>query len=238
MINEDEIRSKRVLEVGSCDVNGSYRYFVEQLKPKEYIGIDIVKGPGVDYICPVEDLVKRFGENYFDLVISTCTLEHVRDWKSAISNIKRVCKENGVIIVIAPSVWPVHEFPYDYWRYRVKDMINIFSDCRIVTIKEIARTPYLVSIFLPRTANVYAKIRKPLRFNENDLSKYRLYSIVKGEKVMHIPAEYCIESKKGYFQIIRTLRRIIISFLYKLQKIYLRSIYVGMLLNKHKGHLR
>ena len=98
-LTKDEIRGKTVIEVGSYDVNGSLRYIVELLEPAKYIGVDIVKGPGVDIICPAENLVERFGKESFDVVISTCTLEHVRNWKKAISNMKNICRPKGIFLV-------------------------------------------------------------------------------------------------------------------------------------------
>lgn len=99
-LKKEEIEGKRVIEVGSLDVNGSLRPLIESYNPKEYIGIDIVKGPGVDRICKVENLVEEMGQNAFDIVVSTELLEHVKDWRKAISDIKGVCKKEGGIILI------------------------------------------------------------------------------------------------------------------------------------------
>ena len=121
-LTNEEIKGKKVIEVGSYDVNGSLRYIIELLEPAKYIGVDIVKGPGVDIICSAEDLVERFGKESFDIVISTCTLEHIKDWKKSISDIKNICKPNGIILIIAPSDWPYHEYPYDFWRYKKEDI--------------------------------------------------------------------------------------------------------------------
>jgi hypothetical protein len=92
--------------------------YLELLKPAEYVGVDITKGPGVDIICPAENLTEKFGRESFDVVIATCLLEHVRNWKKSVSNFKNICKSNGIILVIAPSKWTFHEFPYDFWRYK------------------------------------------------------------------------------------------------------------------------
>ena len=60
-VGESDVRGRRVLEVGSFDVNGSPRALIEILKPSEYRGVDVEMGPGVDEICRAEDLVERFG---------------------------------------------------------------------------------------------------------------------------------------------------------------------------------
>jgi len=167
-ITEEEVRGKKIIEAGSYDVNGSLRYVLQLLKPAEYVGADIRPGPGVDIICPSENLANKFGRESFDIVISTNTLEHIRKWKDAVSNIKNICKRDGIILIIVPSRWPFHEYPSDFWRYGMEDMRRIFSDCRILALEEDSHPPSLV----------YAKIRKTAGFVEDDLSKFRLHSVV------------------------------------------------------------
>ena len=175
-LSKIEIKGKRVIEVGSYDVNGSLRYIVKFMEPTEYIGVDIENGPGVDMICPAENLVDRFGMESFDVVLSTCVLEHTKDWKTNISNIKNICKPNGIILFIVPSDFPYHEWPYDFWRYKKEDIENIFSDCNILTLEEDNKKPSLV----------YAKIRKPDGFVEKDLSDYKLYSVIVNKRINEI----------------------------------------------------
>jgi len=78
-LSKEEIQGKRVIELGSYDVNGSLRTYVKSLNPSEYIGVDIKKGPGVDIVCDAENIVDKFGNEAFDVVISTELLEHVRN---------------------------------------------------------------------------------------------------------------------------------------------------------------
>jgi len=84
-VKPEEFRDKRVLEVGSGYVNGSVRPLIERfMRPKEYIGIDIELGKYVDIVLPAEELVEYFGSESFDVVLSTETLEHVKDWRKVI----------------------------------------------------------------------------------------------------------------------------------------------------------
>src|SRR2546428_3860852 len=172
-----EVRDKRVLEVGSRDINGSLRPIIESLAPSEYVGVDAEAGPGVDLVGKVEGIADRFGEDSFDLVISTEMLEHVRDWRIAVSNMKRVCRGNGVIILTTRSIgFQYHGYPYDFWRYEPGDVQAIFSDMEILSLeRDRAKEP-----------GVFAKIRKPTEFFECDLSSQALYSIIARERVRDI----------------------------------------------------
>lgn len=174
-----EIYGRRVLEVGSLDVNGSPRTVIERLKPSEYVGVDIIEGKGVDTICKCEDLVYWFGEESFDIVISTCALEHIEDWKTSISNIKRVCKKGGYIIIIVPSKWPKHDYPYDYWRFSKDDLVKIFSDCQIIKLHCDLESGRDINGKVIPLSLVYIKCKKPDNFNEADLSNYEIEGVEK-----------------------------------------------------------
>lgn len=160
-----EVVNKRVLDVGSYDVNGSLRYVFEMLEPDEYVGTDIVEGPGVDVVCPAQELVKQFGQERFDIVVSASMLEHTQDWRTAVSNMKRVCKKGGLIFLIVPSSWRRHEHPHDYWRFPKSKVEAMFSDCIILNFEEDEPPDYPI----PNTL-VYLKAWKPSDFVEADLS--------------------------------------------------------------------
>jgi SAM-dependent methyltransferase len=164
-----DVMGKRVLEVGALDVNGSVRGDIMALGPAEYVGIDIRPGPGVDVICDAGDLVARFGENAFDVVVSTELLEHARDWRRIVSNIKRVTKPGGLLIVSTRSYGvDFHRRPFDYWRYEKEDFAAIFADVQVEDLQ-----------LDPTDPGLLVKARKPVRFVERDLSAMALYSILR-----------------------------------------------------------
>lgn len=173
LITPAEITGKSVLEAGSRDLNGSVRPFIEALTPSRYVGTDILPGKRVDLICDAVDLVREFGVNSFDVVVTTEMLEHVPDWRETVSNLKRVLKPDGVLYITTRSVgFPLHGFPSDYWRYGVGDMQAIFADMEIVALMP---DPYEPGVFL--------KARKPIVFREKDLSGYALYSINEEKRI-------------------------------------------------------
>jgi SAM-dependent methyltransferase len=163
------VNPSKILEIGSLNVNGSLRANILKLKPVSYTGVDIVPGKDVDLICNVTNLLKTFRENSFEIVLATELLEHVFSWKSAVSNIKALCKPNGYILITTRSPgFPYHCYPNDYWRYTVENFSQIFSDLRIIKLH---KDPHVLGVFL------FAQ--KPLRFSENNLSSIKVFRIKK-----------------------------------------------------------
>lgn len=164
-------------------MNGSLRPILESYHPAKYVGVDIMAGPGVDVVCNAEQLVATFGENSFDVVVSTEMLEHVRHWRQSISNMKCLCVPGGIILITTRSKgFGYHAYPHDYWRYEVDDMKEIFSD---FTLEDVRREPDP----RPIAAGVFLCARKPLNYRENDLTPIELYSIVADRRVKDVDQE-------------------------------------------------
>ncbi len=209
-LSKDEVKGKKVLEVGSHDVNGSLRPIIESWEPAEYIGVDIKKGPGVDVICNADNIVEHFGKETFDIVISTELLEHVWDWRRVISNIKNICKSNGIILITTRSYgFPYHAYPYDFWRYELEDMKNIFSDCELMVLENDFQAP-----------GVFIKVTKPTNFGEKDLARCTLYSVVVNTKVREITD---VRFRNVYF-VRLVLKEKIKNFILKVRKVVFHKI--------------
>ena len=192
----EDFNDKRILEVGSRYVNGSVRPYVLKIsKPRCYIGVDIEDGLLVDIVVPVEKLVERFGEDSFDVVISTELLEHVLDWRTAFDNMKRVLKRGGCILLTTRSRdFPLHGHPDDFWRYEVDDMRKILSDFQITKI---------VSDELSH--GTYARAIKPSAWVPNDLSKIELYSMNSAKQLVSKYQVITFRIDRKYFRLLRYL---------------------------------
>lgn len=141
-LTTDVIYGRRVLEVGSMDVNGSLRAHVEALGPLDYVGTDLRPGPGVDVVCDVRALVERFGEGCADIVISTEMLEHAEDWRAAILAMKGVLVTGGEILLTTRGPgFKLHDYPADWWRFTLGDMQKIFADFEILALEPDRQAP-------------------------------------------------------------------------------------------------
>jgi SAM-dependent methyltransferase len=104
-----------VLDIGSYDVNGSYRALFTS-PAWSYTGIDLTEGPGVDVVL---DTPYRFpfATGSHDLVISGQAFEHVEYFWMTFLEMLRVLRPGGMVFLIAPSRGPEHRFPQDCWRF-------------------------------------------------------------------------------------------------------------------------
>jgi hypothetical protein len=135
-IKGSEILSKTVLEVGSYNVNGTPREVIGSLGASCYVGVDSQPGPCVDRVVSANELIKTFGEESFDVVISTEMLEHVRDWRMVVTQMKGVTKVGGLLVITTRSPgFPYHAYPEDHWRFTISDFQSIFQDMAIMTLK-------------------------------------------------------------------------------------------------------
>lgn len=113
------------------------RTLIEQ-KGAKYIGIDIVQNTqnNVDIIASITAI--PLPDNYFDVIICTEVLEHVSDTYSAFKELKRLLKEDGIIILTCPFTYPLHEEPYDYVRLTIHQIKKYAKDNGL-KIKEIGK---------------------------------------------------------------------------------------------------
>lgn len=89
----------RVIEIGSYDVNGSIR----QLFPVavEFVGIDLVTGPGVDVVCGGDEYDEA--SNSLDVAISCECFEHNPFWLETFINMIRMVKPQGMVLFTCAS---------------------------------------------------------------------------------------------------------------------------------------
>jgi SAM-dependent methyltransferase len=101
----------RVLDVG-C---GSKPYRT-LFQASEYLGMEI-SDRNKDADCYYDGNRFPFQEREFDSVITSEVLEHIFNPNMFLSEINRVLKKGGILLLTVPFVWDEHEQPYDYARY-------------------------------------------------------------------------------------------------------------------------
>lgn len=127
-------RKKRVLDVGSYDVNGTYKPLFSDAG-YEYVGLDITEGPNVDIVPnDMYDWEKVENES-FDYIVSGQAFEHIEFPWLTINEMKKKLKEDGIICVIAPNSIGEHRYPIDCWRFYSDGMRALASWCNLEVIE-------------------------------------------------------------------------------------------------------
>lgn len=112
------------LDVGSLDVNGTYRPLVEG-RGWRYVGLDLGLGLNVD--VAVEPFQYPFADGTFDVVLSGSTMEHVTAIWRWLPELTRVLRPGGVLVIITHTAWEEHRHPVDCWRVMPDGMAYLFD---------------------------------------------------------------------------------------------------------------
>jgi SAM-dependent methyltransferase len=102
------------------DVGCGGKPYQKLFNASEYIGLEIDsednrKNKKVDYFYQGDNF--PFIDEEFDSIISNEVLEHIFNPDIFLSEINRVLKPQGILLITVPFVWDEHEQPYDYARY-------------------------------------------------------------------------------------------------------------------------
>jgi SAM-dependent methyltransferase len=109
-----------IVEIGSYQTTGQEGF--ADLRPlfpmTEYIGCDMRMGEGVDQISNAENL--SFNSDSIGSILCLDTLEHMRNPFKVLTEIHRVLKPGGIVIISSLMAGPIHDHPFDYWRFTPK----------------------------------------------------------------------------------------------------------------------
>jgi SAM-dependent methyltransferase len=106
----------RVLDIGSQDINGSYRELFEGSR-WHYVGADSAPGKNVDIVLTSPYRWNEFADSEFDVVICGQAFEHIEFFWITMLEIGRVLKPGGLCCIIAPGSGFEHRRPVDCWRF-------------------------------------------------------------------------------------------------------------------------
>ncbi|MFA7081770.1 MAG: methyltransferase domain-containing protein [Bacteroidales bacterium] len=112
-----------------------------------YVGVDIEneshnhQGEEIDFYY--DGKVLPFTNESFDIVFSSEVLEHVPNLYKSLSEIERVVKENGLVLMTIPFTFAEHEMPYDYRRFTKNGIVEILDEFGFETIKKSTYGTYI-----------------------------------------------------------------------------------------------
>lgn len=150
----------RLLDIG-CGVKPYERYFDGRVTG--YIGIEHdpdagYRGDRADIVADAADLPIRDGS--YDTVLCTEVLEHVPDPDAVVDGIARVLQTDGVAIIGAPFVYPVHD-RFDFFRYSPAGLSILFErhDLEVAELQPLSYPPMTVAIMAGITIHELCFVR-------------------------------------------------------------------------------
>jgi len=117
--------SMSVLELGSRVVT------TESNRPlfttASYTGFDFYADDNTDVVGDAHELSRHFDPESLDAVFSLSVLEHLAmPWKVALE-INKVLRPGGLTFHTTHQAWPVHDSPWDFWRFTAEGLGVLFG---------------------------------------------------------------------------------------------------------------
>lgn len=84
-----------------------------------HVGIDLPTSRSGSTVVDVyaSGLALPFRAGAFDAVLCTEVLEHVPEPNQLLTEVARVLRPGGALVLTVPWLWAAHEIPHDYYRY-------------------------------------------------------------------------------------------------------------------------
>jgi SAM-dependent methyltransferase len=123
------LHAPRVLGLGTKRSVESQRTRHDEWIPhaSEYLGSDIAPGVDVDIVADIHRLTRVTGEEQFDVIISSSSFEHFKYPHLAAHEIMKSLRIGGLLFVQTHQSFPLHAYPYDYFRFSREAMSGLFG---------------------------------------------------------------------------------------------------------------
>jgi SAM-dependent methyltransferase len=131
--------------------------------------LDIVGDYSPDIVGDITKYNKYIPDSSFDIITCLEVLEHTLDPFSAIKELRRICKDSGIILFSAPLNWRIHGPIPDCWRFTEFGWKVLLKDFDILEIDKM-HTPGR-NLF-PIKYNVLARCDKSKNVNTEDMVFY------------------------------------------------------------------
>lgn len=119
--------SELTLEVGAED--STCRNWFPNL-----ISINISPAPNIDARANAIEL--PFPDEVFSVVVCTEVLEHTQTPELVLSELRRILKPGGKLLLSVPFAYPIHYAPTDYYRFTRFGLNHLLSDWAIASLQE------------------------------------------------------------------------------------------------------
>lgn len=156
-IAQEVKRNARYLSGRVLDFGCGSRPYESLIRCKEYIGLDFEAGHDhrderIDVYYDGKTI--PFPNEHFDAVFSSEVFEHLFNVQEIITELHRVMKNGGHILLTMPFVWDEHEIPYDFCRYTSFGIRHLLEKGGFEIVQSCKTGNYVQTIFQMAAAYV------------------------------------------------------------------------------------
>lgn len=134
---------KKTLDIGSN--KGPYRKFFPNMTC-----LDIEYMEGVDVVGDAHNL--PFSEGIFDIVLLTSVLGDCENPYKVASEVERILRPGGLVILNVPFLYPMNDAPHDYWRFTPFTLKKLFKNFEEIEIVPVLKQLETIGLIFQRMA--------------------------------------------------------------------------------------
>ncbi len=165
--NETEFTdNKNIINIGS---GGDVADLIKKLiaPSSKLTQIDISADRNPDIVADACNL-HMIADNSVDIVYLIEVLEHIPTPDKAVFEIHRILKKGGKLIMSTPFIFPIHDEPYDYYRYTkfgLKHLLSAFNDVTIIERNDACHAILLLQGRMILTSNRISKLTAMIAYS-------------------------------------------------------------------------
>jgi SAM-dependent methyltransferase len=127
----------KLLDIG-CGVMPYKDLILESNNISEYVGVDIENPAYQKHVKPDiywdgKDL--PIDNNVYNSAMLIEVLEHVPKPDEVLKEVSRVLKNEGVLLITVPFLWPLHDVPHDEYRYTPFALKRLLDDANFEVLE-------------------------------------------------------------------------------------------------------
>jgi len=154
------------------------------------------KNPFLDFETDINNGIS-LPDNHVDTILMTDVLEHIYRPKILWTEMKRVMKTSGKIILSVPFFYWIHESPYDYYRYTEHTLRRycIENDLKIIYLKPYGGPVEIILDIISKNlkSSLLLKIHILL---STTIMKFSIVKIFSRKNSKKFPLGYCLVAQK------------------------------------------
>ena len=159
------------------------------------LDVDSKRNPDI-----VADLHDWRPDCQFDVVVMAGVLEHCHSPNRANKTVEQVLRGGGKLILTTPFIFPIHDAPYDYYRFTKFGLAHLLANFAEVHIEERNQWTEGILVLLVRLVMEKSKICRivsPLFIGVAFILWPLAWLLARVLKATHITTGYCVTARKG-----------------------------------------